>query len=86
MLTAQGSPLVAGASAPAGTRSMTWIRVLRPFFYGGSVIDRGTERQIDSIFAAELVTGGKAERITTPAVPASSQPPAPAKGKKDSNA
>lgn len=86
MLTAKNSPLVAGAAAPASSRALAWLRVLRPFLYGGQVIDRGVVRQFDSVFAAELVTGGKAERVAAPAAPADPPTPAPAKGKKEPHA
>ena len=79
MLTAKDSPLVAGAIQ--SSRGLEWVRVLRPFTYGGIVIARGTERTFDTIFVAEMVSAGKLERIAAPT------PKAPEKGaKKESHA
>ena len=78
MLSAKESPLVAGAAQPGGSRGQAWVRVLRAFTLGGVVIDVGTERQIDTIFAAEMVSAGKVERIAAPPPPK----PAPEKSAK----
>lgn len=64
MLSAKNSPLVAGASP--GARGPVWVRVLRAFTVGGVVVPAGTERTIDSVLAAELVSANKVERIAAP--------------------
>ncbi len=83
MLDARQSPLVPGALPSAAPRAQTWVRVLRPFVFGGMVIERGTERAIDTVFAAELVAANKAERIDPPQPKSPPAAKATATAKKD---
>lgn len=64
MLSANNSPLVAGATQ--SSRGQVMVRVLRPFSYGGIVVASGIERTFDAVFVAEMVSAGKVERIAAP--------------------
>jgi hypothetical protein len=66
-LESAGSALVAGSQLATARR---WIRVLRPFFYGGKLQAIGTPLEVDRFFADEMRSSNKAEGATAPAEPA----------------
>lgn len=83
MLSAAGSPLVAG-SIPDTTMQPTIIELvlLRPIYIGGKLQEKGKKLTATKLFAAELIGAGKAELAPASAPEAPSKPAAPAGGKK----
>ena len=71
MLSAETSALVAAAAkAPATTAApMVTVRIVRNVMVGGFCVFAGREIEVDRNFAAQLISAGKAERITAPATP-----------------
>lgn len=61
MLTASGSPLVAGTPSNMATTSHRKIRVNRPFMFEGKRREIGDEIVVPSMLYAELVTANKCE-------------------------
>lgn len=61
MLTASGSPLVAGTPSTMATTSHRKIRVNRPFMFEGKRREIGDELVVPSMLYAELVTARKCE-------------------------
>lgn len=64
MLSAAGSPLVAGgAPSPMSTKH---IEVIRPFYFGGKPLKVGAVVEVESRFASELVCANKAKFVDAP--------------------
>jgi hypothetical protein len=83
MLSAETSALVAGGMrAPATAQNKpVAVRVLRPVMVAGQRIEPGAELVVEHWFAADLVTAGKAERVTAPAAVAPTPIPPPTASK-----
>lgn len=78
MISAETSALVAGGlRAPASqSPAPVAVRVLRAVMLDGQRVEPGTELDVDRWLAAELITAGKAERVT-PTAPAAAPAPKP---------
>ena len=61
MLTASGSPLVAGTLTNMATQAHRKIRVNRPFYYEGKLRPVGEEFTVPTLLYSELVTARKCE-------------------------
>ena len=61
MLTASGSPLVAGTPANMATQPHRKIRVNRAFYYEGKLRQVGDELTVPTLLYSELVTARKCE-------------------------
>lgn len=73
MLTAAGSPLVAGSVAPAINTMAKKVKVLRMFMWDRKPQQVGTVIEMPDIAAFEVVSSGKAEYAKAP----EAAPPAP---------
>lgn len=62
MLTAQGSPLVAGMAANTNMANKK-VKVMRPFYIGAKVHKVGAVIEVHPQIAAELVNAYKAEYV-----------------------
>lgn len=70
-----GWALIPGSAKPKETAKMKVKAVLR-FWYGGELIDKGAEVEVDDNVGRDLLVSGKAVRVEEP-------PPAPADAAKD---
>lgn len=79
VLSAAGSPLVAGSTS-AAMSSTVLIRVERPFYANRVVQPAGTILKLDRFHAASLIASGKASAVQqpAPAAPAANEGPDPA--------
>lgn len=68
MLTAAGSPLVAGSVVPV-TNTMRKITVIRSFMLNGSATKVGDVLDVSDGVAFEVITSKKAELWTAPPTP-----------------
>lgn len=59
MLTAAGSPLVAGAPDPTPMKTVN-VKVMRPFLVRGQRQEVGAVLEVDRVLAGELTSAGKA--------------------------
>ena len=65
MLTAKGSALIAGSSAPTDMEKVH-IKVVRGFMYGGKAQSIGTVVEVPTGLAAELIARGRAAKHDPP--------------------
>lgn len=84
MVSAETSALVAGGMrAPAGKPpAPIAVRIVRGVMLGGQRVEPGAELDLPPVVAAELVSAGKATRIT-PAAPAGNAKTAAKKAAKE---
>jgi len=69
-LTAKNSPLVSGGISPSrAAPASTSVRLVRAICINGERVEVGTVLTLDRIAAVDLITAGKAERVTGPAAP-----------------
>lgn len=69
-------------SLPSTAKAVT-VRVVRPFMVAGARVEAGRLYTCPATFAAELVSGGKAQRATEAEISAAA--PAPAEKKASAN-
>lgn len=68
MLSATGSPLVAGSAISENTQMQTMhIKVLRAFRYKGETVPVNDKLEVPTTFGRELIAANKAEAIEPPA-------------------
>lgn len=74
MLTAAGSPLVAGSRPDTNMQASTVnIKVIRPFYLGGELQKAGTVIAVTRSFAAEMYGQNKAQLAPETAAPAAEE-------------
>lgn len=78
MLSAIGSPLVAGGMASTNMETR-YIKVIRPFFHKREVQPAGAVIEVPKHVAAEVIASGKASAADKPAPAVKADPPPPAK-------
>jgi hypothetical protein len=66
VLTAAGSPMVAGASTPQ--MKTVHVKVTRAFLMKGERVEIGTVLEVDQVLCGELCSAGKATIVPKPEV------------------
>jgi hypothetical protein len=76
-MTAAGSVLVAGSFQPETQMDTKKVRVLRPFYYRGQVLEKDSVVDLPKVFAAEVCASRKGEAVADEPAPQPRAAPVP---------